>query len=233
MKSPEMAFQLGYGFGKFTKQMDLIAPSSVKETIPNFHSLLPRIKKFKEVVEQNLKNRNQNCTRLIERALEYVWIQEHFERLVEAGLPKRVCHNDAKSTNILLSEKKTEQFLKIIDLDTVGPGYTMFDFGDMVRSLATHGEESDRDIIGKPLQTELIDLNKEGFLSTCSDVLSQEELVTLDFGSLFMTYFTGIRMLTDFLEGDVYYRIHQWDDNLVRAANQFYVLDLLNDYLKY
>lgn len=229
IKSPEMAFQLGYGFGRFTQEMAQIAPSSVKEAIPNFHSLPPRIKRFQDVVEQNPQKRNQNCKGLIERTLEYVWIQKHFEKLIENGLPKRVCHNDAKSTNILL-DKEGGQFLKIIDLDTVGPGYTMFDFGDMIRSIAIQAYEGDRNFMSYDLQIDLIEANRKGYLSTCGDLLSTEEIDSLYFGSLYMTYFTGIRMLTDYLEGDVYYKIDQSDDNYIRARNQFYVLDLLNDH---
>ena len=227
----KMAFQIGAGFGEFTNAMSSISADLVMESIPDFHHLGLRIDHFKEVVSSNSKERNGKVYELIDKALDYAWIWQEFKRLVDAGLPQRICHNDTKSNNILLS-KTTNEFLKVIDLDTLGPGYAFFDYGDMVRSLATHGHEGDRGVLGRPLQLDLIKANKEGFLSTCSEVLTQQELDSLDFGSLFMTYFTGIRMLTDFLEGDIYYRIHEWDDNLVRARNQFYVLDLLSEHLK-
>lgn len=226
------AFQLGRGFGEFTLAMHGISPELVSEAIPNFHHLGLRIERFKAVYKVNALKRNEQAAELIEKALKYTWIWHAFEKWKEARLPKRICHNDTKSNNLLL-DKHSHGFLKVVDLDTIGPGYAMFDYGDMVRSLATHGQEGDRDIIAKPLQVSLIKSNKEGFLSKCGHVLSKEELASLDFGSLFMTYFTAIRMLTDFLEGDVYYRINAWDDNLVRARNQFYVLDLLNDYFEF
>lgn len=227
----KMAFQIGAGFGEFMSEMSSISGDLVKESIPNFHHLGLRIDRFREVVSLNLQGRNQKVPELIDKAFDYSWIWQEFEKLVAAGLPQRICHNDTKSNNILLS-KKTNEFLKVIDLDTLGPGYAFFDYGDMVRSMATHGHEGDRDVIGRPLQLDLIKANKEGYLSTCAHVLNQHELDTLDFGSLFMTYFTGIRMLTDFLVGDIYYRIHEWDDNLIRSSNQFYVLDLLSQHLK-
>lgn len=229
VKSSEMAFQLGLGFGKFTQEMSQIAPSAVSEAIPHFHNLEPRIEKFKQVSEQDPMHRKGQCEELVGKAFDYTWIQKHFTQLVEGGLPKRVCHNDAKSTNILLDADSGE-FLKIIDLDTVGPGYALFEFGDMIRSIATHANEGDRDAIEYGLQKDLIDANRKGYLSSCGDLLTSEEMDSLSFGSLYMTYFTGIRMLTDFLEGDVYYRINQADDNYIRARNQFYVLDLLSSY---
>jgi len=226
------AFQIGLGFGQFTHKLIEIDANQAQEAIPEFLNLGLRIEKFEDVVYSNPLNRNAIADELIQKALGYRWIKRHFMNLIKKGLPERVCHNDTKSTNILL-DKSSGKFLKVIDLDTIGPGHVMFDFGDMIRSMATHAEEDSRDTLNSKLRPELIEANRKGYLEACGSVLTDQEIESLNFGTLYMTYFTGVRMLTDYLEGDIYYRIEQADDNLVRARNQFYVLDLLSAYFNF
>lgn len=227
----EVANQIGYGFGCFTKELIDLDVNLLQEAIPDFHHLGLRIAKFEAAVKTDVMARTDHTSELIAKARAYTWIWDHFLDLVQDGLPRRTCHNDTKSTNILLNVRSNE-FLKVIDLDTVGAGYVLFDFGDMIRSIAIQSNEGDREGLNQALQVELIQSVKEGYLNACGTVLTEQELDSLSFGSLFMTYFTGIRMLTDYLEGDIYYRIQEPDDNLVRANNQFYILDLLTTYYK-
>jgi len=227
INSDAIAYQIGLGFGSFIRALFGLRVDQVQESIPGFLNLGLRLQKFQAVAKRDEMGRAEQAKELIEKAKKYAWIWDHLCDLKEKGLPSRVCHNDTKGTNILLSDHDFT-FQKVIDLDTVGPGHVLFDYGDMIRSIAIQTSEGDRDGLKQKLQRALIESNKCGFLDACGHLLSEIELETLDFGPFFMTYFTGIRMLTDFMEGDVYYKIHHWDDNLVRARNQFYILDLLN-----
>lgn len=226
------AYQIGFGFGSFTECLAQVSPDQVSEAIPNFLDLGLRIDRFETAVTADIKGRNKKAHTLISSARRYKWIHSRFLRLLLQGLPQRICHNDTKTTNILLNVQ-TKEFSKVIDLDTIGPGYTLFDFGDMVRSIAIQSNEGDQQGINQPLQTKLIESVKAGYLEACKESLTQAEVESLPLGSLFMTYFTGIRMLTDYLEGDIYYKIESEDDNLIRARNQLYILDLLTKYYQF
>ena len=221
-----MAFQLGYGFGQFTAAVDFYKASDFEETIPHFLDLPSRIMRFQNVLNDNSLQRNKEVEELIQIALDFRWIVDDFNLLVKSGLEQRICHNDAKGTNILFNQK-TDSFHKIIDLDTVGPGYSLFETGDMIRSLAIAAKEGEREVKQLPLRVDLIKSMIRGYLGACEGVLSAEEKSSLAFGGLYMTYFTAIRQLTDYLEGDVYYQINAPDDNKIRAANHFYILELL------
>lgn len=226
---PSEAYQIGFGFGSFTRSLIQVDPEEVQEAIPNFLDIGLRFAKFEAVVALDPLGRNTRAKELINSARNYEWIHQHFLRLVKEGLPSRVCHNDTKTTNILV-DVNTRLFSKVIDLDTIGPGYVLFDFGDMIRSMATPSHEADQLGVSGPLQTKLIEAVRNGYLDACGMCLEPSEIDSLSFGGLYMTYFTGIRMLTDYLEGDVYYKIASEDDNLIRARNQFYILDLLADH---
>ena len=131
-------------------------------------------------------------------------------------MPLRVTHNDTKPSNILF-DAKTLEHLSVIDLDTVMPGLVAFDFGDAIRVAASTGEEDERDLDKVALDMEKYEAFTRGFVSMVGNVLTENEEKTLALGAIAMTVECGMRFLTDYLDGDIYFKIHYPDQNLVRA----------------
>jgi len=135
-------------------------------------------------------------------------------------LPLRVTHNDTKLNNILFDEKTAEPVC-VIDLDTVMPGYSVTDFGDSIRFGANTAVEDETDLSKVALDLDLFRVYARGFIEGCGGSLTEKELALLPEGAMMMTLECGLRFLTDYLEGDTYFRIHREGHNLDRARNQF------------
>ncbi len=144
--------------------------------------------------------------------------------LEEGKLPLRVTHNDTKMSNVLIDDA-TGKALCVIDLDTVMPGLTAFDFGDSIRAGATTAAEDEKDLSKVHFDLDLFQAYTEGFLSAAGNALTPLELQTLPDGARLMTYEVGIRFLADYLNGDVYFRTAYPEHNLVRARNQFKLVE--------
>ncbi len=135
-------------------------------------------------------------------------------------LPLRVTHNDTKLNNVML-DAKTRKPLCVIDLDTVMPGLVGNDFGDSIRFGASTAAEDEKDLSRVELSLPLFKAYTEGFLSACQENLTHEEIKTLPLGAKLMTLECGIRFLTDYIQGDIYFRTHYPEHNLVRCRTQF------------
>ena len=140
--------------------------------------------------------------------------------LARGELPLRVTHNDTKLNNILF-DRSTRKALCIIDLDTVMPGLSLYDFGDSIRTGASTGAEDEQDLSKIELDLNLYETFTKGFLAGCQGSLTNREIELLPMGAKLMTYECGIRFLADYLDGDVYYKIHREGHNLDRARTQF------------
>ena len=222
--------EVAKGFGQFMALNQVIDSNSFSETIPRFHDLDLRLKQFELSISENRADRLVEVTDLVDQAKEFRWISERFNMLREE-LPKRVCHNDTKIDNVLLS-KAGNEFRKVIDLDTVGPGYALFDFGDILRTMLSPTAEDEREIDKIELREDYLDLIMDNYVNECKGVLTKTEIENLAFGGLYMTYMIGLRFLTDYLNGDVYYKVQHEDDNFIRARNQFRLLELLVNHVK-
>jgi hypothetical protein len=139
----------------------------------------------------------------------------------------RIQHNDTKINNILF-DKKTDKANCVIDLDTLMPGYFIYDVGDMIRTFVSPVSEEEKDLNKIIIRKEILDAVIDGYLSQMGDVLTKKEKTLIPFGGMMMTYIMGLRFLTDFLNGDVYYQTTYPGQNSIRASNQFYFLDLLS-----
>ncbi len=218
------------GYGKFmflNSQLDVF---EFNETIPNFHSLENRLDAFEQVVRLDLNERLTLVTQEVDTVRSFQWIEEQFKRYKALNLPVRVCHNDTKSTNVLL-DSKMKKLLKVVDLDTVGPGYAFFDFGDMMRSMLASHPENEPDIDNLSILEDRYEHMLEEYTSGLQGILTEDEMKSLGFGGLYMTYLMAIRFLTDYLKGDIYYRIAYPEENLVRARNQLKLLELMKGVL--
>jgi Ser/Thr protein kinase RdoA (MazF antagonist) len=147
--------------------------------------------------------------------------------LIESGsLKPRITHNDTKINNVLF-DSTTQKAVCAIDLDTLMPGYFIYDLGDMIRTFVSPVDEEEKDISKIFVRKNIYDSLIQGYLSQMNDTLTSEENKAIPFSGLMMTYIMALRMLTDFLNGDVYYQIRYEGQNLVRATNQLKLLEEL------
>lgn len=225
VEKPEQFYQSGNSFGHFLKQLGNYPASELNETIPDFHNTVKRFEAFQMSLKRDIKNRAASCKKEIQFALNR---KEDCGVLVkqqeEGTLPLRVTHNDTKLNNILF-DAKTGKGLCIIDLDTIMPGLAANDFGDSIRFGAATAAEDEKDLDLVHFDISLYDTYVKGYLEGTGDVLTQEEKESLPWGARLMTLECGIRFLTDYLQGDTYFKTAYPEHNLVRARTQFKLVD--------
>lgn len=208
-------------FGNFQRLLSDFPADRLHETIPNFHHTRKRFDAFVEAVEMDVKNRARSV------AAEIEFVQQREEEtsilvdMLERGeLPERVTHNDTKFNNVMIDDESGEGIC-VIDLDTVMPGLSLYDFGDSVRSGANPAEEDEQDLSKVWVDLEVFDRLAHGYLDAARDFLTPAEVNLLPFSAKLMTFECGMRFLADHLSGDVYFRIHRENQNLDRCRTQF------------
>ena len=207
----------GRAFGEFQVYLDDYPVKDLHIAIPHFHNTIMRYEALLEAAKKDEAGRFSEVEDLVQGYLEIEEIATKPYRLQRAGvLPLRVTHNDTKLSNILFDEK-TLMPLSVIDLDTVMPGLVAFDFGDAIRVMASTGEEDEKDLSKVSLDIEKFSAFTKGFVGVLGSNLSEAEKQSLALGAIAMTAECGARFLTDYLDGDKYFRIHYPDQNLVRA----------------
>lgn len=225
VERPEQFYESAYSFGKFLKQLGEYPAESLIETIPDFHNTVKRFKAFQKALKQDLLNRAGTC----KREIEFVLTRKNdcgvlVKQLEDGQLPLRVTHNDTKLNNILF-DSVSGKGLCIIDLDTIMPGLAANDFGDSIRFGAATAEEDEKNLDLVHFDIELYELYVKGYLEATKDVLTPEELESLPWGARLMTLECGIRFLTDYLQGDTYFKTAYPEHNLVRARTQFRLVE--------
>jgi serine/threonine protein kinase len=148
---------------------------------------------------------------------------------LKAKATPRVTHNDTKLNNILFGEDG--KALCLVDLDTVMPGYIHFDYGDALRTMANSAVEDEKDLSEVHFRKDVYKLFTDAYLGQVEAFLSDEERKLLPYAPVYMTFIIGLRFLTDYLNGDVYYRVHYPEHNLVRARVQFKLLEEMEEFL--
>jgi Ser/Thr protein kinase RdoA (MazF antagonist) len=214
--SPQLAYRAAAAFGSFQATLDDLEPTELHETIPNFHHTPSYLDKLRHAIAKD------PCGRLkeVQKELDFIMTHEPLAHLlVEAGLPIRITHNDTKISNILFPIDSSLPPI-VIDLDTVMPGLALFDFGDLVRSAASSADENETDLSKVFLNPEIAKALADGYLSTASEFLTAKEKDLLPLAPKVITYELAIRFLTDYLLGDIYFKIQSPDHNLRRARNQ-------------
>ncbi len=222
-----LLYEAGYAFGDFQKKLSGFDASLLIETIPNFHNTVDRYRQLKEAIEQNKAGRLDSCKEQIEFALEREELASRVLDGMEKGYIKlRVTHNDTKINNVLF-DKKTGKAKCVIDLDTVMPGSVLYDFGDAIRSCGSTLIEDAKNIEDLRVDFDSFEAYSKGFLNAIGDSLTEKEVEMLPFSAILMTLECGVRFLTDYLNGDTYFKTAYEDHNLVRTKNQFkYVSEL-------
>lgn len=217
---PEDFYQSAYAFGSFQRLLADFDAASLAETIPNFHNTPLRFRTFLAAVEKDVCGRAAEVREEIDFFLAHESDMSICQTELENGLlPLRVTHNDTKLNNILI-DSATGKGLCVIDLDTVMPGLSIFDFGDSIRFGANTAAEDETDLSKVSLDLELYRTYVTGYLEGCGGRLTDEEIRMMPYGAKDMTLECGMRFLTDYLEGDVYFNIHREKHNLDRCRTQ-------------
>lgn len=218
-ESPNDFYECAVAFGKFQKMLEKFPAETLGEPLKNFHNTIDRYRLFKEAVSKDIMDRVKFVKDEIEFALSHEADGSILQKMRESGeLPIRVTHNDTKLNNVLLDEK-THKALCVIDLDTVMPGLAAYDFGDSIRFGAATAAEDEKDLSKMTINLELYRTFAKGFLESCD--LTKKEIETLPLGAKTMTLECGVRFLTDYLNGDVYFRTSYEGQNLDRCRTQF------------
>ncbi len=225
----DQAYEASKAFGKFTKQLIDIDISKIKETIPNYHNLVSRLQTFDNSIGTHAAGRVDLVSKEIIAVNRNRNLQENIIDLLNSGtVPLRIVHSDTKINNVMLDDE-TGKGLAVIDLDTVMPGTVLFDFGDMVRSFTSPVEEDEADIHKVKMQINIFEAILKGYLSELKDVLTTTEIENLVYGAEVIVYEQAVRFLTDYLMGDTYYATDYEDHNLIRARNQFALLESIQE----
>ena len=220
VETPEEAFSAASQFARLTYLLNKIEVHKFKETIPRFHDLALRYRQFEDALSQSTQDRRQESISCIDDCKSFYPLVETYDQLVKSGsLPLRIMHNDAKINNILFDET-SRKAVCVIDLDTLMPGYFIYDLGDMVRTFVNEVDEEEKDFSKIKFRQEIYDALLAGYLSQMEVVMSLEEIKAIPFAGRMMTYIMALRFLTDYLNGDRYFHTAYSGQNLVRAGNQ-------------
>ena len=221
--SGEQAFEAAKAYGKFQKYLYDFDTTKCHITIPGFHNLSDRILAYKQTLELDPHNRAKSALEEIELSESYMFLKEDYDILQTINLPIRITHNDTKINNIML-HNETNEGICVVDLDTVMPGIILNDFGDMVRTFTSPALEDEKDFSKVKMRLPIFDALVKGYLTELSDYLTENEINNLVLGSKIIVFEQAIRFLTDYLAGDVYYKVEYDIHNLNRAKNQFALL---------
>ncbi|MDR2448606.1 MAG: aminoglycoside phosphotransferase family protein [Prevotellaceae bacterium] len=221
--SPEYAGYAGRAFGDFQNMLSDI-PTRLGETIPNFHNMDFRFDQFREAVQTNPKGRVKSTRDFINELNLRIAEMSEAEDLHRKGrLPKRVCHCDTKVNNILF-DKNNGEILCVVDLDTVMPSYIFSDVGDFLRTAANTGAEDDQDLSRIDFNMDIFKAFTKAYLESAKDFLTPIEISHIPYAVALFPYMQSMRYMTDYVNGDTYYKIQYPEHNLVRAKAQFKLL---------
>lgn len=219
----------GRAFGRFQKLLSDFPADVLIETIPDFHHTGRRFEAFTKAVEQDVKNRAASARPEIKFVLQRNDRMNVFVDLLATGkLSQRITHNDTKFNNVMIDDR-TGDGVCVIDLDTVMPGLSLYDFGDSIRSLANTGAEDEHDLSRVEFDIGIFELYTRGYLEATRGLLRPEEFDLLPFAAQLMTLECGMRFLADYLQGDIYFKTHAPDHNLLRCRTQFKLVKGMED----
>ena len=219
VETPRQAYEGGKAFGKFQRLLADLPVTQLQETIPDFHNIENRLRLFHEAIAKDPVGRVKEVQPEIQAIETRVATMSTVLQLGRAGqIPLRITHNDTKFNNVLLDAHNKAQC--VIDLDTVMPGYVAYDFGDAIRTTVNTAAEDEKDLSKIEVDLALFRGFTEGFLAETGGFLLRTELTSLAYGVLLLPYIMGLRFLTDYIDGDNYYKIHFPEHNLQRARAQ-------------
>lgn len=218
-ESPADFYESAAAFGTFQSQLADFPADTLHIIIPNFHNTPDRYRIFHKAIEEDRAGRLEAVRAEVDDYLSYENETSVLQDKLDAGiLPLRVTHNDTKLNNIML-DAKTRKQLCVIDLDTVMPGLAAFDFGDSIRFGASTAAEDEKELSKVTMSLDLYKTFTRGFISSYPG-MTAEEKKSLPWGAKLMTLECGVRFLTDYLNGDIYFSVHRPEHNLDRCRTQ-------------
>lgn len=227
VQQPEQAYQAAKQFGQFTRMLRAFDVQKLKPTIEDFHNLPLRVVQFKKALAKAGNEKIKEAKFAIEEIIRHDNIEAQYAQLVSSGaLYLRVVHHDTKISNVLL-QAETGVGLCVIDLDTVMPGYFISDVGDMMRTYLSAANEEGSDLNKIVIREDVFAAIYKGYMEEMDQVLTFTEKQFFIYSGKFMIYMQAVRFISDFLNGDIYYKTNYPKHNLVRGLNQ---IDLLNKY---
>ena len=228
-QSRRQVYEVARTFGQFQRLLEDMPGPRLQETIPDFHNTPRRVEAFELAVGANPMNRGHLAATEIDFARKRAWMADVLLEKCRAGLiPERTTHNDTKINNVLLDDN-TGEGVCVIDLDTVMPGLSLYDFGDEVRTMTTSAREDEENLEKVQFHLLLFEELVKGYLSVGLNWLTKTETRHLAFAGRLITFEQGIRFLTDYLLGDVYYRVHDREHNLRRCRTQFRLVEQMEE----
>jgi thiamine kinase-like enzyme len=226
--SPDKAFEGGKAIGRFQAMLADLGGEPLFETIPYFHDIGRRLETFENKVALDPAGRVTSVRADMEDVNSRAEKMKVILRLGNEGkIPLRITHNDTKFNNILLDEN--DRALCVIDLDTVMPGYIHYDFGDAIRTGANRAAEDEQDLTKVKMDISLFEAYARGYLEETRNTINSVEKEWLAFAPQLITYTIAVRFLTDYLDGDNYFKIHYPDQNIVRARAQLQLVKSMEE----
>ena len=221
IEKSEDFYNCGYAFGNFQNLLADFPAERLHEVIPNFHNTPIRYETFNKAVEADICGRAKTVQKEIEFVNAHAQDMSFLTDMLKKGeIPLRVTHNDTKLNNCMF-DKATGETICVIDLDTVMPGLRAYDYGDSIRFGATTGAEDEPDLSKVNFSISLFESYTKGFIKACGESMSEKEALSLPIGAKLMTLECGMRFLTDYLEGDTYFKTSRENHNLDRCRTQF------------
>lgn len=229
VENTRQAYQAARAFGSFQDLVSDLPPDTIVETIPDFHNTPKRFARLMEVAKADLKGRLGS----VKEEFDFIRKRENLTNCLlkhqESGaIPVRITHNDTKINNVMI-DADLDEAVCVIDLDTVMPGLALYDFGDLARSATSPAAEDEHDLSKVQMQMSMFEALVEGYLDASSGFLNDQECALLVDSAKLLTLEVGIRFLTDFLEGDVYFKTNRPGHNLDRCRTQLKLVERMED----
>ena len=220
----KLFYNAGKTIGTFQNMLSDFDASQLHETIPNFHNTPYRFQTFLKVLKENPCDRAKDCEEEIQFVLHLKDFTPVITSLIEQKLiPIKVTHNDTKLNNIMY-DCETKEGLCLVDVDTVMPGTILYDFGDAIRSGCNRADEDEKNLEKVRFSVDLFKAFSEGYLSSVASSITECEVNHLVDSAILMTFECGMRFLTDYLDGDHYFKTKYDNHNLVRCRTQFHLV---------
>ena len=217
-ENPKQAKEAAKAYSWFVNTLSALEVDDFDEVLPNFHSLTWRLRQFDEALSKDSAKRKEQLVLDIEFYNKRRSGLLELEKLIVTNqITKRIVHNDTKINNVLFENKKA---IAVIDLDTTAPGTILYDYGDALRTIANTTEEDEEDYEKVSFDFNIFKSFTDGYLSKIANSLNKVEKENLFLAPIYMTYIIGLRFLTDYLNGDIYYKIKKTDHNLIRSRVQ-------------
>jgi thiamine kinase-like enzyme len=229
--NPAIAYEAGKAYGNFLFLLNDFPVHTLQPVIPEFHSLSKRFRDFEKSVENDSANRKSEVKYEIDLVYAQIDEMKIIPELGQQGkFPFRVTHNDTKINNVLFNAQG--KAICVIDLDTVMPGLSLYDFGDAIRTAAATAPEDEADLSKMRIDLQIFEAFTKGFLEKTHTILTADELDYLAFSCRYITFIQGMRFLTDYLDGDKYYKKSSENHNLIRARAQFKLAESMGEDFK-